>query len=111
MAVTGDQAPSGGKKLFADGAAPRAYRLTRSRGSSTGMQAVLAGAAGFLLTVLYDVLTNSAVWLMFRGKSAYVATLVGGMSFPFPLAHALGNTLTCAVLAPAVCRVWRRRWV
>jgi hypothetical protein len=37
VAVTGDQALGGGKKLFADGSAPRAYRLTRSRISSTGI--------------------------------------------------------------------------
>ena len=73
------------------------------------MQSLLAGACGLVLTLVYDVATNSAGYLMVREASSYVAYLVAGLSFPFPLAHALGNTLGFALVTPAVCRaVWRR---
>lgn len=72
------------------------------------VQAGVAAASGLVLTLLFDVLTNSAVWLLFRGSSSWIATVAGGLAFPFPLAHALSNTLAFALVVPAVCRVWRR---
>ncbi len=73
------------------------------------LQSLLAGASGFLLTLGYDVATNSAGWLLVREGTSYVAYLVAGSSFPFPLAPPLGNSLGFGLLTPAVCRaVWRR---
>jgi hypothetical protein len=72
------------------------------------LQAGIAAFCGFLLTLAYDVLTNTAIWAMFRGTSSWTATMIGGLTFPFPLAHPLGNTVGFALVVPAVCRVWRR---
>ena len=72
------------------------------------LQAVLAGGCGFVLALVYDLFTNSAVYLLFRSTSSWAATLAGGLTFPFPLAHELGDALGFALVVPAVCRVWRR---
>jgi hypothetical protein len=72
------------------------------------VQAAVAGLCGFVLTLGYDVLTNSAIWLTVRETTPWAAVLLGGLSFPFPLAHPLGNTVAFAVVAPAVCRAWGR---
>jgi uncharacterized membrane protein len=69
---------------------------------SWGVQAVLAGASGFVLTLVYDVLTNSAIFLTARESSSWAAVVIAGLSFPFPLAHALGNSASFALVAPAV---------
>jgi hypothetical protein len=76
---------------------------------STVLLAVLAGLAGFLLTLVYDLLTNTAGFLMVREGVGYVAWLVAGLSFPFPLAHVLLNTATFALAVPAVARRLARR--
>jgi hypothetical protein len=73
------------------------------------LQAAVAGLCGFMLTLVYDVLTNSAVWLTLREGTSYRAVLLGGLAFPFPLAHPLTNTAGFAILAPVVSRMWRRR--
>ena len=64
----------------------------------------LAGLAGFGLTLVYDVLTNTAGYLMVREGTGYLAWLVAGLTFPFPLAHVLLNTVTFALAVPAVAR-------
>lgn len=74
-----------------------------------GMQAGVAAAAGFLLTLVYDVLTNAAVWLTVRETASLPAVVLGGLSFPFPLAHTGSNTLLFALVVPAVLRAVRRR--
>jgi hypothetical protein len=72
------------------------------------LQVGIAFTSGFLLTLIFDILTNTAIWLMFRSSSKWVATLVGGLTFPFPLAHPLVNAAGFALVVPPVCRVWRR---
>jgi len=74
-----------------------------------GSQIAVASSLGFVLTLVYDVLTNLAVWVTVRESSSWMAILAGGLSFPFPLAHALGNTLGFGVVVPAVTRALRRR--
>jgi hypothetical protein len=69
----------------------------------------LAGLCGFVLTLVYDVLTNTAGFLMVREGVGYLAWLVSGLTFPFPLAHVLLNTLTFALAVPAVARRLARR--
>lgn len=73
------------------------------------LQVLLAGTAGLVLTLLYDVLTNSAVYLGARESSSWMAVVVGGLSFPFPLAHAIGNTIGFALVTPAVRSALLRR--
>lgn len=63
---------------------------------------VASAVAGFVLTLVFDLLTNSAGYLMVREGVGYFAWLVAGLSFPFPLAHVLLNTLSFAVVTPAV---------
>jgi hypothetical protein len=72
-------------------------------------QAIAAALSGLGLTLAYDVLTNSAIWLAARESASWLAIIVGGLSFPFPLAHALGNTAVFALLVPAVLGAVRRR--
>jgi hypothetical protein len=72
-------------------------------------QAAAAGIAGFTMTLVYDLLTNFAVWVMARETSSLAAVLIGGLSFPFPLAHALVNSAGFALLVPAVLRAVQRR--
>lgn len=74
-----------------------------------GLQAVLSAACGLGLTLVYDVLTNVAVWLMAREGASLLAVVVGGLSFPFPLAHAGVNTVAFGVVVPSVLRAVRRR--
>ena len=76
---------------------------------SRPLQVLLAGTAGLVLTLLYDVLTNSAVYLGARESSSWMAVVVGGLSFPFPLAHAIGNTIGFALVTPAVRSALLRR--
>jgi len=74
-----------------------------------GVQVAAAAGLGFGLTLVYDVLTNLAVWVSVRESSSLMAILAGGLSFPFPLAHPLGNTLGFTLVVPAVTRALRRR--
>jgi len=74
-----------------------------------GLQAVVAAACGFALTLVYDVLTNVAVWLMAREGASLIAVIVGGLSFPLPLLHVGVNTLAFGLVVPAVLRAVRRR--
>jgi len=67
-----------------------------------------AAASGFVCTLVYDVLTNAAVWVMAREQS-FAAVVWGGLVFPFPFAHALGNTVAFAFVVPAVLRALRHR--
>lgn len=73
------------------------------------LQAPIAALLGFVLTLGYDVLTNSAVYLSLRETMSWAAVIVGGLTFPFPFAHALGNTIAFGMLAPAVLRTLHRR--
>jgi hypothetical protein len=70
-------------------------------------QTLVAAACGCGLTLVYDVLTNAAVWLTVRENASLAAIELAGLSFPFPLAHALGNTLGFALVVPAVLRAAR----
>ena len=79
------------------------------RRSSLGLQAGIAAVCGLTLTLVYDVLTNIAVWFMAREAASLVAVVIGGLSFPFPLAHAAVNTLAFGAIVPAVLRAVQRR--
>jgi uncharacterized membrane protein len=79
-------------------------------GSSWKLQAGLAAVAGFVLTLCFDLLTNAASFLLVRESAPFVPYMIAGLSFPFPLAHALGNTVSFALVVPAVRRAaqhWR----
>ncbi len=71
-------------------------------------QALLAGLCGLVATLVFDVLTNSAGYLMVREATPFGAYLLAGLSFPFPLAHALINAVGFAVVVPGVRRALRR---
>lgn len=75
------------------------------------LQSAVAAVAGFVLTLVFDVLTNSAVYLSLRETTTWAAVVVGGLMFPFPFAHALGNTLAFALVAPSVSAAVARRSV
>lgn len=79
------------------------------RASRLGVQVALCAVAGFVLTLVYDVLTNSAAYLTARESTTWAAMLLGGLSFPFPLAHPGGNAVGFALLVPAVVRAVARR--
>lgn len=64
--------------------------------------------AGFVVTLIYDVLTNTAGYLTFR-TGQYMAYLLGGLSFPFPLAREIQNLIAFAMATPAVWRA-ATRW-
>ncbi len=76
------------------------------------MAAVAAGGTGFVITVLYDVLTNAGAWATMAGESSFDAlvkfivagTLLAGV-------HVVWNTMVFAVvLAPSlrVLEAYRR---
>jgi hypothetical protein len=71
------------------------------------VQTALAAVCGFVLTLVYDLLTNAAVWVTARENASLAAIVVMGLSFPFPLAHPLGNTIGFALMVPAVLRATR----
>ena len=75
--------------------------------ATTVRQAWLAGVFGFGLTIAYDVVTNVAGYLMVRESTPFAAYMIAGLSFPFPLAHPLGNAAGFALLAPSVRRALR----
>lgn len=68
----------------------------------------LSAASGFACTLAYDLLTNAAIWVMAR-EQPFVRVVWGGLVFPFPFAHALGNTVAFACVVPAVMRALRHR--
>lgn len=68
----------------------------------------LAAVSGFVCTLVYDLLTNAAVWVMAREQS-FVRVVWGGLVFPFPFAHALSNTVAFTFVVPAVMRALRHR--
>ncbi|MFQ5601384.1 MAG: hypothetical protein ACE5G2_12640 [Candidatus Krumholzibacteriia bacterium] len=74
-------------------------------------QVLFAGSSGFLLTLFYDLLTNSAIYVTVRESSSWAAVVLAGLSFPFPLAHPLGNSVGFALLVPAVRRAVPHRSV
>jgi len=74
-----------------------------------GVQIGAAACAGLLLTLVYDVLTNSALYVSLRETTTWAALILGGLTFPFPFAHALGNTIAFALVSPAVVAAIRRR--
>jgi hypothetical protein len=71
--------------------------------------AVLAGAAGFVLTILNSILVDTGGWIAFRESSSLGAMILGGLSFPFPLARPLFNSVGFAVVVPAVVGALSRR--
>jgi hypothetical protein len=75
------------------------------------LQVAAAGASGFVMTLVYDLLTNVAVWVSVRETASLAAIVAGGLSFPFPLAHVLVNTAGFAILIPAVRRALGRRGI
>jgi len=68
------------------------------------LQASLAGLSGFALTLFFDLLTNAAGFLLVRESAPFVPYMIAGLSFPFPLAHALSNAVSFAIVVPAVRR-------
>jgi hypothetical protein len=90
------------------GAAGGAVRPVLDRLTQAG-KALVAAACGLGLTLVYDVLTNFAVWLTVRETASLAAIVLGGLSFPFPLAHAGLNTVGFGLVVPAVLGAVRRR--
>jgi hypothetical protein len=88
------------------GAAGGAARPLVARGPHA-VRIAAAAACGFLATVLYDAATGVAVWVTVREQASLVATVLGSLTFPFPLAHALANAVAFAVLVPAVVKALR----
>jgi len=72
--------------------------LSRLRG---GRRVALLGAAGFLVTLVYDVLTNLALGIHL---GPVWATLAGGLLFSF--VHLAANTAAFAVLGAGGLRVF-----
>lgn len=52
--------------------------------------------SGFLVTLIYDLLTNIAGYLIFVSKQTFIAYLIGGLSFS--LIHIVSNILIFTVL-------------
>ncbi len=73
------------------------------------LRVLVAAVTGFALTLGFDVLTNTAVWFTVRESSTLAAVVLGGLAFPFPLAHALFNTVGFALVVPATLRAVERR--
>lgn len=73
-----------------------------------GAAVFLSAASGFVCTLAYDVLTNAAVWVMAR-EQPFASVVWGGLVFPFPFFHALGNTVGFGCVIPAVMRALRHR--
>jgi len=92
------------------GAAGGASRPLVARGPMWSRVAA-AAACGLVLTVVYDIVTGVAVWVTVREQATLAAVVVGGLAFPFPLAHALANTLAFAAVVPAVSRALERWWM
>ena len=76
---------------------------------SPGWLAAFAGASGFFLTILNSILVDTGGWLSFREAASWPAMVVGGLSFPFPLARPLLNTASFALVVPAVVRATSSR--
>jgi hypothetical protein len=91
------------------GAAGGACRALVTRGPAW-LRVALAALLGFVLTVLYDTATAVAVWVTVREQATLLALVAGALTFPFPLAHALGNAVAFAVVVPAVARALAQRW-
>jgi uncharacterized membrane protein len=64
--------------------------------------AVLAALSGFVLTCLNSILVDTGGWIAFRESSSLGAMILGGLSFPFPLARPLFNAVSFAIVVPAV---------
>ncbi len=52
--------------------------------------------SGFLLTLLYDILTNLSGYILFPGGKTFLAYMVAGLSFS--LIHIVSNTLIFGVV-------------
>lgn len=76
---------------------------------STTRLAVSSGVAGFVLTILNSLLVDTGGWIAFRESTSLPAMLLGGLSFPFPLARPLFNVVSFAVVVPAVVGALSRR--
>jgi len=74
---------------------------------STGT-ALIFGATGWMLTAVYDVLTNLSIGWMMAGDdwSKVRALLIAGLGFS--LVHWLGNTLGFALIVPRLLRRMRK---
>ncbi len=70
--------------------------------------AMFAAACGLILTLLYDIVTNLAGYLLVRESTPFLAYMIAGLSFPFPLAHAGSNSVCFALVVPSVRRAYRR---
>jgi len=75
---------------------------------SRAADAIVAGVCGLILTLFYDILTNLAGYLLVRGSTPFLAYMIAGLSFPFPLAHAGSNIVCFALVVPSVRRAYRR---
>jgi hypothetical protein len=74
------------------------------------LRVAAAALCGFLATAAYDAATGVAVWTTVRDQAPLAAIVLGSLTFPFPLAHALGNAIAFAVVVPAVARAVPRGW-
>jgi len=63
---------------------------------------ILSAVAGFFLTVFNSVLVDTGGWVAFRESTSWWAMVIGGLTFPFPLARPLINTLSFGLVVPAV---------
>ncbi len=75
---------------------------------SRAADAILAGVSGLVLTLFYDILTNLAGYVLVRESTPFLAYMIAGLSFPFPLAHAGSNIVSFALVVPSVRRAYRR---
>ncbi len=71
-------------------------------------QALLFGGLGFILTLIYDILTTLSFALLIAGGDSrqIVTAFISGMAF-YGI-HLLGNTLVFALLLPALLQRLRR---
>jgi hypothetical protein len=76
----------------------------------TPLRVAAAALVGFVATIAYDAATGVAVWATLRDQASLMALVIGSLTFPFPLAHALGNAIAFAVVVPAVARVVPPGW-
>ncbi len=63
---------------------------------------IASGAAGFFVTLFYDISTNIGSFIMISSESTLVPFIVGGLSFS--IVHILANTAIFAILFPILSR-------
>lgn len=83
-------------------------KKTYRRALPFGRLSLLFGAAGFIATFGYDVLTNFGTYV-FTTKSVYDALVIGLITgIPFAVVHEISNLVFFATLAPGAVLTARR---